>query len=429
MNFNHSTLFIIHTEASVRRELTALLSEDPSLSIGQVMPLHSKEQAAELMESGLMPQLILLPYDHQDRSSMDFVRLMNLEKQEENPAVIWITEKKLPNKEQHLLKGLGHEVLDFPKDKAELGRIVRQSLYSLQSRGKDFGEENKEEKKLYDSIRYAARIQKAIMPNFKQIEDYLQDFFLYYSPKDIVSGDFYWFSKKRTGRYDYKIVLVAADCTGHGIPGALMSMLSATLLDRYVNYLNITSPELLLFELHNGITRTLKQHSTDNQDGLDASVAVIDTKTGTLEFSGARNGLIYVDEEGVGRIKGDPYSIGGTRQDQPIEFTKHTLDLSEQDMPVYMYSDGFQDQFGGPENRKIGRRRMMSLIEDVHDLPASLQKEAVAQAFESWKAGYKQIDDVMLMGFNARLRQEQLLPNKSHQVKAKAAQGIKGSAA
>ncbi|GAB4328607.1 MAG: hypothetical protein OHK0038_02490 [Flammeovirgaceae bacterium] len=250
------------------------------------------------------------------------------------------------------------------------------------------------------SITYAERIQKAILPNIDDIHEALPDSFILFKPRDIVSGDFYWFAESQG-----KILISAIDCTGHGIPGAFMSMIGNTLLNEIVHHKNITSPEEILNHLHKGIYYSLRQHESGSKDGMDMTMCVIDKKKKILEFAGASNPLIYIQDGNLHRIKGDVMPIGGNfaNKNTLTSFTKHTIDCSKETC-FYIFSDGFQDQFGGPKDMKFMAKRMAKLILNIHTQPMFIQKDILYEALVDWMGGdgehakYKQVDDILVIG-------------------------------
>lgn len=245
------------------------------------------------------------------------------------------------------------------------------------------------------SINYAQRIQQAMLPTKAELEQSLPEHFILFRPRDVVSGDFYWMSDLR--KMNGRIILAAIDCTGHGVPGAFMSMVANDMLNYIVNEKQITRAELILTMLHREIRRVLKQNETNNQDGMDMSLVVIDYNKNALYFSGAKNPLVYVQNDELKFIKGDRMPIGGEQRETERNFTQHEIDLSS-DLTFYIFSDGLQDQFGGPKGRKFSPKRMRQLFFDIHKLPAQEQKLKIAEVFDDWKGDERQIDDVLMIG-------------------------------
>jgi len=266
------------------------------------------------------------------------------------------------------------------------------------------GEKNKN---ITDSIEYALKIQEATLPQVEKIRTELPELFILFKPRDIVSGDFYWYSEVNqplnlnsyASKISKKLVLAAVDCTGHGVPGAFMSMIGNQLLNEIVNEKNIVEPHFILNELNKKIRASLQQDELDNQDGMDIAICVIDKEQRKLEFAGAKNPLVYSQNGILGQLKGDRISIGGMQRPGFMSYTKHTISLKS-DQTFYIFSDGYQDQMGGPRGRKLMRRGLYQLIEENQHLPMHQQHKVLEEAFEEWKGnGYEQLDDVLLMGF------------------------------
>lgn len=248
-------------------------------------------------------------------------------------------------------------------------------------------------KKITESINYAERIQQAILPDHMAIKNLLPNSFIYYRPYQIVSGDFYWF-----GVVGKKIVYAAVDCTGHGVPGAFMSMIGSALLNEIVKQKQITESHIILNHLHIGIRDSLRQKDTHNQDGMDMAIVVVDTEKHTMDFSGAKNPLVYIQNGELNFIKGDRYPIGDVINRSERDFTKHTIQLDESTV-CYMFSDGYQDQFGGPQKRKFMGKRLRNMLLEHHHLDFEKQKEIYEKTLLEWIAETGQIDDVLLIGF------------------------------
>jgi len=265
------------------------------------------------------------------------------------------------------------------------------------------------------SINYAKGIQQALLPKADQLSEYVKDSFILFKPRDIVSGDFYYFrevdsksdifkifgmhrreqdnGKDKTPK---KIIVSAVDCTGHGVPGAFMSMIGYNLLDEITNK-GITRPDLILEELHRGVRFTLKQKETNNQDGMDISICVIDPQEKMVEFAGAKNPLIYIQNGNVEQIKGDKNGIGGKSDDH--NYTLHKVVINGPTW-FYIFSDGFIDQFGGDSGRKFMIKTFRELIFEIHQKPMQEQKEILAAALKEWiGTKFSQIDDVLVIGF------------------------------
>ncbi len=268
--------------------------------------------------------------------------------------------------------------------------IQRQRDFALKQRD----EIMMQKKEITDSIHYAKRIQKAILPNEDILYQHLPESFLLNLPRDIVSGDFFWISEKSSCIY-----VAVADCTGHGVPGALMSMIGITFLNEIVVEKGITDAGKILDHLRAHIIHSLRQSADDieNQDGMDISLCVIDKDKKTIEFAGANQSIIFIQNSEAYEVKPDkmPISIG-IFEDKT--FSKVSLNMFQGDM-VYMFSDGYIDQFGGPSEKKYKFSSFKDLLKSISHLPVSDQKIALENEFEKWKGDLHQVDDILILGF------------------------------
>ncbi len=270
-------------------------------------------------------------------------------------------------------------------------------------------------KKTSASIRYARRIQQAMLPEQDNITNYFKDVFILFEPKDIVSGDFYWFSEtvpetlyaiEQTdeglqsvfkGFEDTKHVIAAVDCTGHGVPGAFMTLIGNDLLNAIVLEDKIIKPRRILDKLDRTIRKYLKQEEGGrSNEGMDMSLLVIDEEHKRVEFAGAKNPLYFVRDGEINIIKGSKYPIGGG-QIKNKKFDSHRVPYQEGDA-FYIFSDGFQDQFGGPKNSKYLSKRFRKLLLEISHLPMAEQKARLDQELEDWKGDKPQTDDILIIG-------------------------------
>ncbi len=249
-------------------------------------------------------------------------------------------------------------------------------------------------KKIADSINYAKRIQNAILPDNSVITKTLPDSFILYKPKDVVSGDFPWYVEVSDAIY-----IAAVDCTGHGVPGALLSLIGYFLLNDIVRSRKISDPGTILDILDEGVTTTLRQDQGDSQtkDGMDIALCRIDKKSRKVEFAGAHRPLYVMKNGEMDEIKGNKFAIGGGIYKNQTNFTSHSIQLSKGDS-IFFCSDGYPDQFGGPQNRKFGPKRLRELIEEIHDKPMKTAFKEFDDQWEKWKGDEKQTDDVLLIG-------------------------------
>src|SRR6056297_978353 len=261
----------------------------------------------------------------------------------------------------------------------------------------------KQNKKIEDSILYAKRIQSAVLPPNRFVQHLLSEHFIFYKPRDIVSGDFYW-----TKQIDEKIYIAAADCTGHGVPGALMSMLGITFLNEIVN----KNPEIhaneILNELRTHIISSLRQTGSigDTRDGLDIALCIINHDRKLMEYAGANNPLYFIRDGEHSEIKANRMPIGIHRRAKE-SFNNHEIHLRKDDL-VYIFSDGFIDQFGGKEGRKFLTGNFKRLLLENHQKPLSEQKQILENTFHQWKGDRKQLDDILVIGFKIAFEDENL---------------------
>jgi ligand-binding sensor domain-containing protein/serine phosphatase RsbU (regulator of sigma subunit) len=259
-------------------------------------------------------------------------------------------------------------------------------------RTKELAEKNKD---ITSSIEYAKRIQEAILPARDLIFSKLKNAFILYRPKDIVSGDFYWFGEKD----NYKII-ASVDCTGHGVPGAFMSMIGHNLLNQIVSEKGNYDPGVILQLLHKGVQAALKQgqNQVDTNDGMDLSILAINTETREGLWAGAFRNLVIVNEKGeLDKVEGNKYPIGGVHFDLDRSYQTHKLSFNKNDM-LYMFSDGYADQFGGEKGKKFMVKKFHNNLLSLHHLPVDEQQKQLEQLFDGWKGNYEQVDDVLVIG-------------------------------
>jgi serine phosphatase RsbU (regulator of sigma subunit) len=240
------------------------------------------------------------------------------------------------------------------------------------------------------SINYAKRIQNALLSFEKKMDGALPDnYFVLFKPKDIVSGDFYWFAEKGDD-----IVIAAVDCTGHGVPGAFMSVIGNTLLKQIVHDRGIRSPHLILSALHKGVWQTLQLENSEIKDGMDISLCLINRKDKLLSFAGARHPLFMIQDGNCQIIKSNKISIG---ENADYSYTQHTFSL-DTTTTFYLFSDGYADQFGGAMDKKFTIRQLKELLLAIHLEDMSVQKTILTDALEKWQGHQKQTDDILLIG-------------------------------
>ena len=284
------------------------------------------------------------------------------------------------------------------RDKEELETVVGERTTEIQEQKEEI-ERSRDEiakyaKDITASIKYAKRIQKAIFPAPQDVKDIFPESFVLFQSKDLVSGDFYFAEKVGTKR-----LFTAVDCTGHGVPGGFMSIVANNLLHQAINQIGLTKPSEILEYLNLGVTNTLHQTYEESavKDGMDIAFCCWDTKTDILEFAGAYNPLYLFRNGELIEYKGNRFPVGTFVGEEIRQFTNHTIKLKKGDV-LYVFSDGYADQFGGPDGKKFKLRRFKSMLHEIHAQPMDKQYELSKKLLANWMGNLEQIDDIVLMG-------------------------------
>jgi len=250
-----------------------------------------------------------------------------------------------------------------------------------------------QKRQITDSIEYASRIQTAILPPGDFISKVIPDHFIFYKPRDIVSGDFYWITHKNN-----KVIVAAVDCTGHGVPGAFMSMLGFAFLNEIVNKETNLKANVILNELRKYVKKSLHQTGKEDEakDGMDIALCIIDPDDLTLQYSGAYNPLYLIRNDELVSVNADRMPIG-IHIIEKESFTNHEIKVEKGDI-IYIFTDGYVDQFGGPKANKFRKAPFKDLLVSIKDKGMTQQKDILEEKFEKWKGGHEQIDDVLVMG-------------------------------
>ena len=294
-----------------------------------------------------------------------------------------VDNQKLENQVSERTKELREE-----KEKVEIiNKEVIEQKYVIENKNLE----------ITDSIKYAKNIQEALLPNLNEVNQLFENSFVLYMPKDIVSGDFYWFAKNGDTHF-----IAAVDCTGHGVPGAFMSIVGNTLLNEIVNKKNITVPGDILLELHKGVKIALNQNAVEfeRRDGMDIALCAFNINTNEVQYSGANRPLwIYRKNKNyeLEIIKSTKFPIGGIELDNSRIYENHILTVEKGDC-LYLFSDGFADQFGGPKGKKYMVSNLQKTFSQNIDQPLNIQKEELAKSFINWKMDNAQVDDVLVIG-------------------------------
>ncbi|MBX7095091.1 MAG: YfiR/HmsC family protein [Flavobacteriales bacterium] len=246
-------------------------------------------------------------------------------------------------------------------------------------------------REIEDSINYARRIQDALMPSPHLLRNYFADNFILYLPKSIVSGDFFWFHQT-----EKQAMVAVVDCTGHGVPGAMMSVIGLKLLNEAVNEKKLIHPSEIVEHIDQGVAEAFRQNAQMNiRDGMDLSIISIDTSTRKLEFAGVYNPLYIVNESGLRELKADKKAIGSITGD--FRYTNQTLQLNAGDS-IYLFTDGYADQFGGSGGKKFKYAQLRQLLKDNFNRNMTDQEKIIRNTFESWRGQLEQVDDICMVG-------------------------------
>ncbi|MCK4662907.1 MAG: tetratricopeptide repeat protein [Bacteroidales bacterium] len=274
------------------------------------------------------------------------------------------------------------------KQEAEIFQLRNVELKSA------YDEIEEKNKSILASINYAKHIQDAILPRKQLIDTILPNSFLLFMPKDIVSGDFYWVL-----HFNEKVFFAAVDCTGHGVPGAMLSMIGTNILNQAVREKGIEEPGKILEFLSLSISVSLHQtkNESGSKDGMDIAICVYDTKKMLIEYAGAYNPIYHISDGELFEIKGDKIAIGGELKDDKRKYSNHKISVKPTDV-IYIFSDGYADQFGGPDDRKFKYKPLKELLLKIHTKEADEQKFILEKTFINWKGENEQIDDVILIG-------------------------------
>jgi len=276
--------------------------------------------------------------------------------------------------------------------------LISVMIISYRKKAKDSKKIAKQNKNIKSSINYAKRIQEAMLPKTEQYPPIFQNSFILFKPRDTVSGDFYWMSEvRKNSQQNGDVAFASVDCTGHGVPGAFMSMIGINALNGLVNR-GFNESHLLLDALDKEIRTALQQDVSGNSDGMDVSLCIYRQKENLVEFSGAKSPLVYIQNNELFRIKGDSHAIGGrARTTLGFSFKKHEIKIDKPTV-LYLFSDGYKDQFSADGKGKFLSKKLNKLLLDIHNLPMEDQLKTLEATIQAWKGDREQTDDILVMG-------------------------------
>lgn len=298
--------------------------------------------------------------------------------------------KKIVSALTKRLRGQNESIINQLKTReAELSRLVDERTKELQLKNEEITIKNRE---ITDNVNYARRIQTAILPDDKTIFNSFPQSFALYMPKDIVSGDYYSFFHDRESA-----IIIAADCTGHGVTGAFLSVVGNSLLTQIVNEKKITDPGKILDCLNEEVIKTLNQRNSDSTDGMDVAVCKVDFKRNILQYAGANRPLWLIRNNEIRICTPNKFPVGGLQIVHEENFKTHEVFLEKKDT-FYIFTDGFADQFGGLDGKKLMTKKFKEILLSIQHLSMAEQKDFLKNVFEKWKGYNEQVDDVLVIG-------------------------------
>lgn len=407
-------LLLSENTTDIERISSILNDEFPEINIVNKHPHHSLVKEIEI----LLPDIIIFDIDNlQDDFTENLDLLVNILSVKKIPIIVLSSS----NDYNKIYKTGVINFIQKPYSKITLISNLKTAsnliniLDSINIKEKEIEEKNekikiqieneqiqkeiiiRKNKEIMADIRYASRIQQAILPNIEFINETIQEYFILHQPKSHVSGDFYWVSCLGN-----KKVIAVGDCTGHGLSGALMHMLGAVYLNEIVSKGNFNSANEILDQLRDHIMRSLNQtgESGEAQDGLDIALCIIDSENKKLQFAGANNPLYIVKKDEIIEFKGDRMPVGiHINFDKP--FTNQIIDLESNDQ-IYLFSDGYADQFGGPKGKKFRYKQFKELLFNIRHEPMNIQKEILNNTHDKWRGTMDQIDDILVFGIKIK---------------------------
>ena len=404
MNNNYKILIADDSNVS-HKIITEILESISDSKLELFYAEDGKEACEKALE--LIPDMILMDVIMPERNGIEAIEYLRQQPQTTDTPIIVLTATE--SLERAYSAG-ANDFISKPFNKYELLIKVRSALNLLnkiretklqkaeiEKKHLEVTEQRDEiasqRKDILDDIRYSKRIQEAIFPTAEYLKKLLSDFFILNIPRNIVSGDFYWAGETA----DHKVIAVA-DCTGHGISGAFMTMAGTAFLNEILSRYSAITANEILFELRKLVMKLLKQKGEEGEaaDGMDISLILIDKKKPLIRFAGANNPLYLIRKDEIVVHKGDRMPIGiHIFFEKP--FTNIDFEIQKGDM-IYLFSDGYADQFGGPKNKKFRYNQFQKLLLEIHNEPLGKQKEVLERTILNWKGNNDQIDDILVMG-------------------------------
>lgn len=371
-NLSVTDLYVNPTDRHLLREV---LERD-----GQVTDyeLVLKKKDGKTLVNCLLSSKILYNEDNSIKSYQGIIRDITEKKKFEEALFKSLADLDLANQELHQL----NETLELKVEERTEALLKEKEIVERNS------------KEINESIQYAKRIQASILPPMQRLKETFIDSFVYYQPKDVVSGDFYWYEKVKD-----KPLLAVIDCTGHGVPGAFMSIIGYTQLNEIVTQQKITEPGLILRELDKRVRIALNQNSANgknSKDGMELGLINVNFEQNKLEFAGAMRPLYLVRQGELKIFKGSKFSIGGISRREK-EFTTSRINILPGDS-IYLFSDGYPDQFGGTNGKKFMTRNVGNMLRSIAHLPMQEQEKVVKQTIKQWMNEEEQVDDILVCG-------------------------------
>lgn len=395
---------VTQTETKVEEERKQRTEQEAEMLLQQLKAKLAQDSLNYVVQTKEDSLQKATEYAHQRQIEIDNLNLQNKVKEEE-----LLKQEAQQRQQQTLIYGaaiilfltlvMATFIYRAYRNKKRINEQLNQQNVEIEKQRNHIQRQNENINK---SINYAQGIQKAILPPQNDLLKYFPESFIFFHPRDIVSGDYYWF-KETSGGYGStektgKVVVTAVDCTGHGVPGAFLSMIGCNLLDEII-FSGVDNPGTILRRLNNEVVRTLRQEETENRDGMDMALCVVDQINKVVEFSGAKNTLVYVRNNEAFRIKADKLSIAGGTGHLKDDYKTVAIPVTEPTW-FYLFSDGYIDQFGGKEGRKFMIKNFLDLLASIAILPAEQQRNMLKNNLRDWIGNqYQQVDDILVIGF------------------------------